>query len=87
MIFDSTVFVEAFFVRSLKMPLFIDLTTMERIFEDTDSLANMGDAELSLLELMDIGGFLANPGLWLGLIVCGLFTAAAIYVRRYRDDS
>jgi hypothetical protein len=42
---------------------------------------------LSLLGLMDFGGFLASPGLWLGMIVCGLFTAAAIYVRRYRDDS
>jgi ABC-2 type transport system permease protein len=54
MIFDTAVFAEALFVRSVKMPLFIDL---------------------------------ASPGLWLGMIVCGLFTAAAIYVRRYRDDS
>jgi ABC-2 type transport system permease protein len=87
MIFDSGVFAEALFVRSVKMPLFIDLTTMERIFDDVDSLATIGNAELSLLGLMDIGGFLGNPGLWLGLVVCGLFTAAAIYVRRYRDDS
>ena len=87
MIFDSAVFAEAFFVRSVKMPLFIDLSTMERIFDDVDSLASIGNAELSLLGLMDIGGFLGNPGLWLGLVVCGLFTAAAIYVRRYRDDS
>lgn len=86
-IFGSAVFAEAFFVRSLKMPLFIDLSTMERIFDDIDSLASIGNAELSLLGLMDIGGFLGNPGLWLGLVVCGLFTAAAIYVRRYRDDS
>ncbi len=87
MIFDSAVFAEAFFVRSVKMPLFIDLSTMERIFDDVDSLASIGNAELSLLGLMDIGGFLGSPGLWLGLVVCGLFTAAAIYVRRYRDDS
>jgi len=87
MIFDSGVFAEALFVRSVKMPLFIDLSTMERIFDDVDSLASIGNAELSLLGLMDIGGFLGNPGLWLGLVVCGLFTAAAIYVRRYRDDS
>lgn len=87
MIFDSAVFAEAFFVRSVKMPLFIDLSTMERIFDDIDSLASIGTAELSLLGLMDIGGFLGSPGLWLGLVVCGLFTAAAIYVRRYRDDS
>jgi ABC-2 type transport system permease protein len=87
MIFDTAVFAEAFFVRSVKMPLFIDLQTMERLFEEGEHFAMVADAELSLLGLMDFGGFLANPGLWLGMIVCGLFTAAAIYVRRYRDDS
>ena len=45
------------------------------------------DAELSLLSLIDVGGFLADPQLWLGIVVCGLFTAAAVYVRRYRDES
>ena len=87
MVFDTEVFAEAFFVRSVKMPLFIDLQTMERLFEEEEHFAMLADAELSLLGLMDIGGFLANPGLWLGIVVCGLFTAAAIYVRRYRDDS
>ncbi len=87
MLFDSAVFAEAVFVRSIKMPLFKDLETMERLFEEGEDFAMVGDAELSLLSLMDLGGFLSHPGLWLGLIVCGLFTAAAIYVRRYRDDS
>ena len=87
MIFDSAVFAEAFFVRSLKMPLFLDLQTMERLFEDAESITELGNAKLSLLGLMDIGGFLTNSGLWVGIVVCGLFTAAAIYVRRYRDDS
>ena len=87
MIFDSAVFAEAVFVRSIKMPLFEDLETMERLFEEGEEFAMVGDAQLSLLSLMDLGGFLSNPGLWSGLIVCGLFTAAAIYVRRYRDDS
>jgi len=87
MIFDSAVFAEAVFVRSIKMPLFLDLETMERLFEDADHLSDLANADLSLLGLMDLGGFLANPGLWLGLVVCGLFAAAAIYVRRYRDDS
>jgi len=87
MIFGSVVFAEAFFVRSIKMPLFIDLGTMARLFEEGEKFSSLGDAELSLLGLMDLGGFLSNPGFWLGLVVCGLFTAAAIYVRRYRDDS
>lgn len=87
MIFDSEVFAEAVFVRSVKMPLFIDLGTMERLFEEGEDFAMVADAKLSLLGLMDLGGFLTHPGLWLGLVVCGLLTAAAIYVRRYRDDS
>ncbi len=87
MLFDSEVFAEAVFVRSVKMPLFIDLETMARLFEEGENFSMIADAKLSLLGLMDLGGFLSHPGFWLGLIVCGLFTAAAIYVRRYRDDS
>lgn len=87
MLFNSGVFAEAFFLRSVKMPLFIDLQTMERLFEEGEHFAMSADARLRLLGLMDFGGFLSSPSLWLGLIVCGLFTAAAIYVRRYRDDS
>ena len=87
MLFDSQVFVDAFFVRSIKMPLFIDLETMELLFDESDNFAALANNELSLLGLMDLGGFVTNPGLWLGIVVCGLLTAAAIYVRRYRDDS
>jgi ABC-2 type transport system permease protein len=87
MLFDSKVFAEAVFVRSVKLPLFIDLETLERLFEEGENISMVADAKLSLLGLMDFGGFLTHPGLWLGLVVCGLFTAAAVYVRRYRDDS
>ena len=87
MIFDTKIFAEAFFVRSIKMPLFHDLETMERLFEDGEEFAMVADAKLSLLSLMDLSGFLGSPGLWIGIVVCGLFTTAAIYVRRYRDDS
>jgi len=87
MLFDTQVFVDAFFVRTIKMPLFIDLETMELLFDESDNFAALANNELSLLGLMDLGGFVTNPGLWLGIVVCGLLTAAAIYVRRYRDDS
>ncbi|MCZ6912948.1 MAG: hypothetical protein O7F72_09115 [Proteobacteria bacterium] len=36
---------------------------------------------------LDLSGFISNPNLWAGLAVCAIFTTAAIYVRRYRDDS
>ncbi len=87
MFFDSAVMAEAFFVRTVKMPLFTSLDNMELLFQEGEDFAKLADAELSLLGLMDLGGFLADPQLWLGIVVCGLFTAAAIYVRRYRDDS
>ena len=87
MIFDTSVIAEAIFLRTLKIPLFVDATTMERLFADSEDIAALSHVDLSLLGLMDIGGYLTSPGLWIGLVVCGLFTTAAIYVRRYRDES
>jgi hypothetical protein len=42
---------------------------------------------VSLLGFIDIGKFLTSPAMWAGLVVCGLFATATIYVRRYRDES
>jgi ABC-2 type transport system permease protein len=86
-LFDSTVFVDAFFVRSVKMPLFVGLDNVKLLLQDGEDFPMFEDASLSLFSLMDLGGFLINPGFWLGIVVCGLFTTAAMYVRRYRDDS
>jgi ABC-2 type transport system permease protein len=33
----------------------------------------------------DIGGFLATPGLWIGLALAAVFIAAAMRMRRYRE--
>ena len=86
-LFDSTVIAEAFFVRSVKMPLFQGLDNLELLFQEGDNFEKFADAKVSLFSLMDLGGFLTSGGLWLGIIVCALFVTAAIYVRRYRDDS
>ena len=86
MMFDSEVIAEAFFVRSVQMPLFAGLDNMELLFQEGGDFAALADAKLSLVSLLDLGGFITNPQLWIGLIVCGLFSAAAIYVRRYRDE-
>jgi hypothetical protein len=56
------------------------------IFDD-ENFRNLRLEDLSLLNLLDISKLLSSIELWLGLIVCGLFATAAIYVRRYRDDS
>ena len=66
------------------MPLF-DLDVF-RFFDD-HKFRGVAEENLSLLSLLDPGKFLASLDLWLGLVVCGLFVTAAIYVRRYRDDS
>jgi len=42
---------------------------------------------ISLLAYIDVGKFLASPQMWAGVIVCGLLMTAAIYVRRYKDES
>jgi len=86
-IFHTTVFAEAFFVRSVKMPLFRGLDNLELLFQEGEHFKMVGDASVSLLALLDLGRFFSSPALWLGLVVCGIFTTAAIYVRRYRDDS
>ena len=86
-IFKTSVFAEAFFVRSVKMPLFSGLDNLELLFQEGEDFRMAGDSSLNLLALLDLGRFFSSGGLWLGLVVCGLFVTAAIYVRRYRDDS
>ena len=76
----------AIFIRSAQNPIFKDADTLSYMFKDED-LHSLAESGISLLSILDIGRFVSSPGLWLGLIVCGLFTTAAIYVRRYRDES
>ena len=67
-----------------QLPLFKGID-IETLFDDSEFIAN-ADA-VSLLAYVDVGKFFASPHMWAGLVVCGLFITAAIYVRRYRDDS
>jgi ABC-2 type transport system permease protein len=86
-VLGSSIFAQTFFERSIKVPLFKGRDTFE-IFSDSgidrDVLAESG---LNLMSLIDLGGYLTSPGLWAGFAVCGLLTAAAIYVRRFRDET
>lgn len=79
----TTAFAEAFFVRTGKMPLFRGFDPQDFFDEESHTVSDA----LNLIDLLNLGGFLTSPGLWLGIAVCGLFTTAAIYVRRYRDDA
>jgi len=65
-------------------PLFHS-STLERFFEDEQW--RHGVENIRLLDHLDLVGFVTAPGFWSGLLVCGILTTAAIYVRRYRDDS
>jgi len=47
----------------------------------------IAESGLSLLSFVDLKAFISSPGLWAGIIVCGLLATAAIYLRRYRDET
>lgn len=81
---STSLFWDAIFARSVRPPLFKGID-VSRIF-DEDNFQIAADTA-SLLAKIDLGRFLSSPSMWLGLVVCGLFTTAAIYIRRYRDES
>lgn len=84
MLIGSHLFYDAIFVRTFKPPLAsVDISVL---FDDDRSFDVTTDA-VSILAALDLSRFAASPSLWAGLVVCGLLTTAAIYMRRYRDDS
>lgn len=83
-VFRSRFFASAVADRGDNLPIFRDLD-IESFFEDEGWMHGIQD--LSLLEHLDIGKFVTHHETWIGIIVCGLLTTAAIYVRRYRDES
>jgi ABC-2 type transport system permease protein len=66
------------------MPLF---DSISKAGFDEDDLQSMLTENLSLVSWLDYGSFFSSLEVWMGLIVCGLFATAAIYMRRYKDDS
>ena len=84
MILGTKFLAKALFLCSGQLPLFGDIDPRE-IFDD-DRIRLTTDA-VSIMSVIDLGKFLTSPSLWTGIIVCALFAAAAVYVRRYRDES
>jgi ABC-2 type transport system permease protein len=80
----SSVFAEAVFTRRGMIPLFRGMD-MEAFF-DEESL-HVNQEIVSLLAHLDVIQFLSSPSMWAGVLVCALLVTAAIYVRRYRDES
>lgn len=47
----------------------------------------VAEESISLLVHLDIVQFVTSPATWAGILVCGLLSTGAIYIRRYRDES
>ena len=83
-VFRSRYFLTAIGERGDMTPLFHALSLEQFVEEER---WRHGVDNISLLEHMDLVGFVTAAGFWSGLLVCGILTTAAIYVRRFRDDS
>ncbi|MEM8817635.1 MAG: hypothetical protein AAGE85_17580 [Pseudomonadota bacterium] len=85
MVFGTSLLFDAIFVRSFKTPLFGNLNLPGELIDEDHF--QMSAEMMSIMSLVDFSGFLLSPSLWIGFLVCGLFATAAVFVRRYRDDS
>ncbi len=83
----STLFRDVIFIRSAQLPLFSGAHGADIVFGDASEFELSSGAEVTLLGFIDLGRFFTDLDLWTGLVVGGLFIAAAVYMRRYRDDS
>jgi ABC-2 type transport system permease protein len=81
----SAHFAEAVWGRGAKIPLFQAGIDVEAFFEE--DTVRLSEEMVSLLAHIDLGRFVSSVDTWIGIVVCGLLTTAAIYVRRYRDES
>ncbi len=80
----SSHFGQAVWGRPAMIPIFrgVDL---EEFFDE--SRHRISEETVSLLSHLSPGRFLTSIDTWLGIVVCALLVAGAIYVRRYRDES
>lgn len=86
--FGSWVFGEMLLARNpFKAPIFDDASGTALLFDDEEALMSMAESGVSFLSFLDVSQFLTSIHVWLGVAVCGLLSFAAIYVRRYRDES
>jgi ABC-2 type transport system permease protein len=82
--FRTHVFAENVLARGDGLPI-IRTLDIERFFEREEW--KIGEGATQLLVHLDVVQFLTSPSMWAGVLVCGLLSTAAIYVRRFRDES
>ena len=86
--FGSWIFGEMLLARTpFKAPIFDGISGAALFLEDEEDLMSMAESGVSFLSLLDVPQFLTSIHVWLGVAVCGILCFAAIYVRRYRDES
>lgn len=84
----TNVFAEMLFDRlPFNLPLIRDMPSLENGEVDEEDLMELAESGVNVLEFVDLGRFFGSASVWIGVLVCALFCAAAVYVRRYRDDS
>ena len=83
--FSSNILIDVLFTRSAKIPIY-NRDELKGLFDD-EMFRSIGNEGVSLISMLNVGKFLSSASMWGGLLVCGLLTTAAIYVRRFRDDS
>ncbi len=54
---------------------------------DEGEVTQMSEESISMMAALDMGRFFSSPSVWAGAAVCGLLITAAIYIRRFRDES
>ena len=68
-------------------PILDGIDSARAVFDDESEVRELAESGMSLLSFLDVGGFVGSVSVWVGLALCGALSVAAIYVRRYRDDS
>jgi ABC-2 type transport system permease protein len=77
-------FAENVLARGEGMPIF-RIGNIERFFDEEQW--SIAEGATSLLPHLDVVQFISSPATWAGILVCGLLSTGAIYVRRFRDES
>ena len=77
-------FADNILARGEGMPIF-RIGNIERFFDEEQW--TIAEGATSLLSQLDVVQFVSSPATWAGILVCGLLSTGAIYVRRFRDES